>query len=424
MQEYTNDTVRELLVHGVAAAKSKDYPAAYRYLMRLMNFTPPEEALLEAWYWLSVVSPTPKEQRDWAEQLLANKPTDVRGRRRLAVLDGKLKDEEIIDPDRLTRRGTAAGDGLERFTCPQCGGRMSFAPDGQSLTCDYCEGRNSVQNTTQAGEQDFMLAMAAPKGHLAPLNELPAVCQGCGAEFILPAGDLSISCPHCNSAYVVRSSESREIIAPTAVVPFEISEDEAKRALLAWFKSSGFEALPPVRPALGLYLPVWEFSIGGTITWRYEVMQEDKRPVKIENEDPILYTSVKVAAVKRLSAPAREELESMEMDSRRAFNRSYLASWPAETYDLPVGDASLTARQRVLESEKGGNGARLSRAMNEVQYSSANMLVEAYQLILAPLWLTAYTLEGRIYEVAINGQNGRVRAQKPLGGFLGWLAGE
>src|SRR5215216_2042344 len=122
-------------------------------------------------------------------------------RRSLALLDGRLKADEIINPDKLS----SAPEGIrsanaERFMCPNCGGWMSFAPDGQSLLCEYCS-RNQTF-TAQPGtaqEKDFIVAMATARGHGKPLNEQVFLCQGCGSQFILPPNQISSTCTYCGS---------------------------------------------------------------------------------------------------------------------------------------------------------------------------------------------------------------------------------
>ena len=54
---------------------------------------------MEACYWLSEVSDDPTEKRSLLEEILANNFGDARARRKLAILDGKIKPEEIVDPD-------------------------------------------------------------------------------------------------------------------------------------------------------------------------------------------------------------------------------------------------------------------------------------------------------------------------------------
>src|SRR5512138_2212746 len=133
------DYGRELLKGGIIDAKAGNRESARRYFDRAVYISNDHEVLAEAWFWMSQVIDDPIEKHKALENCLANDLQHARARRALAILDGKLKADEIIDPDHLP----AAPESLQathadRFMCPKCGGRMSFAPDGQSLLCEYC----------------------------------------------------------------------------------------------------------------------------------------------------------------------------------------------------------------------------------------------------------------------------------------------
>ena len=185
----TSSATYDLLIRGRAAAKAGEKAEARRYLERLFHLDPPTDERLEALYWLSEVSDDPKEQRDCLEEILANNLGDARARRKLAILDGKLRSEEIVDPDRAAPQAPS-GDpkdvSARAFTCPTCGGRMTYAPDGQSLVCEYCAGRERIATAGQSSEEDFLIAMVTAKAHHRPVSMQALICSGCGAAFVLP----------------------------------------------------------------------------------------------------------------------------------------------------------------------------------------------------------------------------------------------
>jgi hypothetical protein len=57
-----------------------------------------------------------------------------------------------------------------------------------------------------------------------------------------------------------------------------------------------------------------------------------------------------------------------------------------------------------------------------MRFSSANITIISYKLILLPVWLARYRYDGNAYTLAVNGQNGRLLAQRvPSTGLLGDL---
>jgi hypothetical protein len=186
-----SDSARDLLVRGIAAAKAGEKWEARRYLEWALRMEADAQQELEALYWLSEISTDPSEKRNLLEKILLSAPNNARARRKFALLTGALKADEVVDPDRMERPTgeTREVDDPRRFICPQCGGRMTFAPDGQSLTCEFCDSQQNIKSTSPGGnhyvERDFVLALATARGHLHPVNARTFHCEGCGVEFQL-----------------------------------------------------------------------------------------------------------------------------------------------------------------------------------------------------------------------------------------------
>ena len=419
-------STRDLFIRGMLAAKARETADARRYLEWVLRLDPPLDTRVDALYWLAQVAETPAERRRLLEDALAYAPSDMRCRRALAVVRGELNPSEIIDPDRLSppqsgppqppRHATT-----DRFTCPQCGGRMTFAPDGQSLTCEYCEARQSAQAGSTQGDaaaaENFLIAMATRQGHIHPVTRQTFNCRGCGIDFILSPQQLSITCPYCGSAYAVRSGQSRELIDPHLILTFTVEENQAEQAFRAWLETQNLPAaakatLQLERPA-AIYLPAWSFEMAGQVPWSCLVEERRDHWVTETGSEIVYHASVLVPASPRLSPECAEELRAFDLKQAVPFNEPYLANWPAETYQVSVGDASLEARRWTYEFEKQSVRQRMLRRVRDLTFNSLGITVEAFQLVLLPLWLTHYRLGETRFEAAVNGRSAAVRGQRP-----------
>jgi tetratricopeptide (TPR) repeat protein len=119
---------KELLRSGIIDAKTGNRESARRYLDRAIYISNDHDVLAEAWFWMSEVLDDKQEKRKALENCLAHDLRHARARRSLAILDGKLKANEIINPDKLP----LASEGLhaanaERYMCPKCGERKGFS---------------------------------------------------------------------------------------------------------------------------------------------------------------------------------------------------------------------------------------------------------------------------------------------------------
>src|SRR5436305_9669065 len=93
-----SDEARDLLVYGVSAAIADDRDEARFYLEWVLRIDADIEQETQAWYYLSRITGDPVEKRKCLENVLAADPTYGEARRDLAILEGRLKPEDIIDP--------------------------------------------------------------------------------------------------------------------------------------------------------------------------------------------------------------------------------------------------------------------------------------------------------------------------------------
>jgi hypothetical protein len=419
MEDYS----KELLRSGIIEAKTGNRETARRYLDRAIYMTSSHDVLAEAWFWMSEVTDAAVEKRKALENCLSHDLRHARARRSLAILDGKLKADEVIDPNKLP----AAPEGLrqadaQRFMCPKCGGRMAFAPDGQTLVCDYCS-RNQVvgANTKEADEKDFIIAMATSRGHGKPLQEQVFHCTGCGAEFIMPPKQISASCVYCDSPYVVSLEKTKDLLAPDGIIPHVFDQKHATKLLVDWVEGNSIKPEKKVELPRGLYLPLWTFDIGGVIDYTGEMVEyEDqmfakrgqKKVVRITDQYPIMVDDLPLPASRKLSAVFLKLINAFDMKTIKPYDPRFLANWPAEIYDVPMADASLDARSQAYARYKEKLPYLLS-GMNLVHTSSENLVVESFKLNLLPVWMTELPFDGREHLVLINGQNEFVASDVP-----------
>lgn len=419
-----SESTRDLLIRGIAAAKAGDKDEARFFLEWVLRMNPTPEQERDALFYLSEVADDPAAKRGYLEDILARNPYDPAARRSLAILDGRLKPEDIVDPDRLPRAdATPQTAQARRFTCAKCGARMAFAPDG-SLRCAFCGSRAPVEaaRPADAGERDLLLTLATAQGHARPVAQQVVHCAGCGAEFALPPEALSCACPFCGSALAVQRQEARELIPPDSVIPFVISRDDARACLQQWLRAEGLDGM--VEPPVGFYLPVWAFHAAGEVTWRGEVRQRGQAKRVVSGRHSAMQF-VMVPAARRLPADLSAVVDTFRTEDAAAYDPRYLADWPAETYEIPVSDASLEARRIVLARLRHEivNLSEEGFQPESVVVSPLGLAVESFRLVLVPVWLAHFICDGERFAAAVNGQTGEVLAQRPLRGIARWLKG-
>jgi hypothetical protein len=428
------DYSKDLLRAGIIELKAGNRQSARRYFDRCVYMSNDHDVMAEAWYWLSQTIDGTQEKRQALENCLANDLHHARARRALAVLDGRLNPDEIIDPNAPIPPAGLEEAHAQQFTCAKCGGRMVYSPDGRSLVCEYCRRHERVNPASSSiSENDFVLTMATRRGHSRPLREQVRRCQGCSAEFIRPAAEVSFNCPYCDSSNVLAVDPSGDVLAPDGLLPHVFEQRRAHDMLEAWLQAEQV-TLPASTPSpRGLYLPVWTFTLGGGIDYTGETTADvndalrgrPQRAVQVHDQYPVMLT-LTVAASRRPSAPFVRLIPGFDLGAVKPYDARYLADWPAELYDVPMAEASLEARSQAYIALQRDLPTRLE-PIRVLSTSSANLIIESFRLDLLPVWICEVPVDGHARLVLINGQNGAVAGEglKPppeaKGGALAWL---
>ena len=414
------DRARQLLMQGMSSAEAGNVIAARRYL-KLVLETRCVEFVARAHYQLAALAETPEEKRRHLEYALGTDPTNAQARRELAIMDGRLKREDIVDADALSpaREETPGTAAAHKFACPQCGATVNFDANQKRLACGYCGHRltilSALKRDTPLVEQDFVVALARESGHQLPPELHTFQCQGCQAA-ILVSHTLSGDCPYCGSSHVIEIPE-RAFIPPQAILPFEVPELRARETFNKWVNKKVPGQVKLTRPK-GVYLPAWTFELTGEIAWHGTVNtggnNSQKRPVS--GVHGILPGNVVVPATHTLPYALAPAFHKFLLNELVPYDPAYLVNWRTALYEVTVSDASLVARRASIQ--EGQRVARIrAEAMhgqiNDFKSQAKNLTVLSFKSILLPMWISTYRHQGQTYTVTINGQLGRPLGEKP-----------
>jgi hypothetical protein len=434
--EYDNDLLKE----GLQRYRAKEFDSARSFFERALDNADDQQTKAQANYYLSKLTGDPARKRKYLEETLAIDMTYVEARRDLAILDGKLRARDIVDPNSPPTPATGTKDvKASRFTCPKCGGRMVYSPDGVSLVCESCRRKEGLQTGAESVEQDFIIAMATGLGQRKPVSMVTFQCQGCGARFILAPQEISATCAYCGSVHVVATGERRDLLEPDAIIPMAFDQKQATDYLVNWVKRFGLRPKNKVDKPHGLYLPVWVFDILGNVPWKGTQLQyPDQRSGEeallrlvvmgtqaasmepVSGEYPVQYSNVCVTAMHKLNDLLVKMLRGYDFSSAPAYDAHYLAGWPAEIYEISMADASLDARKIAVEQIRRNIKSSLPK-VHDLSFSASNILVSGFRLVLVPVWVTKLTLHYQTGLVVINGVTGMVYTELTESGLAGWL---
>ena len=415
MQSHT----RDLFVRGKAAAMAGEKEEARRYFDRLLTLDPPLQEKIDSYYWLSQIEDDPEKALDYVKEILVLDASEPRARRLLAQANGELKKEEIINPDQLDKKELFTEESQAiRFVCSRCGGQLKYDPELESVVCTYCNviTESKTQLTTsgnQVPENNFIATLATAKGHMQPVKVNVVECEGCGTALLISPGSMSDHCPYCASKYVVDMQTEKEVIIPNGIIPFQVPLKKAQYSATEWmYDFVDMDHVDVINPMLGIYIPGWTFDVLGTLPWEAEVENDDLFVLQ-EGIHAVNYNDYLIPGIVKTPSPMYAALRDFDLIDLKPFSEKYLIDYPAEIYQFPLADASLNVRQEILSAARDEIERENSHRIQNLRIQSTGMYIDAYRLVLLPIWMSQYTIKERQYRIIINGQTGGVYGDHP-----------
>ena len=334
-----------------------------------------------------------------------------------------------------------------RWPCAQCGADLRYAPGQTELICGHCGHVQNIPATaprTKAralGEHDLAQGLADDLPDAATEDVRSTSCPNCGAVVEFQGANHATECPFCATPVVVDTGSHRHI-KPQALVPFVLTEAEARSALIGWLGSLWFapsgllEYTRKGRAMAGMYVPFWTFDADTSSRYSgqrgehyYETRtvtvmvngKSERREEQVQKTHwyPASGTVARqfddVLVMASTSLPERlgNELTPWDLGVLEPYSPDYLAGFQAEGYTVVLADGVTQGRAMmasVIEADVrrdiGGDAQRIDQV--DTRYGD-----ETFKHILLPIWMAAYKYSGKSFRFLVNGQTGEVQGERP-----------
>jgi hypothetical protein len=212
--------------------------------------------------------------------------------------------------------------------------------------------------------------------------------------------------------YVLDTSESKPILAPDQIIPFKINLSRAQAILHAWFIARRIPAKSQAATLQGRYLPVWNFSISGSLPWSIGLIDKDGWGPS-DGQKYISFEGILISATQSLPEQFIDGDLQFDLSKIQQYDQAFLADWPAETYQLALSDASLRARWEAIERVRSMALRESAASIHDLKFNSMDLIITSFDLLLLPLWFAHFVHQGEQYRAYINGQSGALLGEKP-----------
>jgi DNA-directed RNA polymerase subunit RPC12/RpoP len=334
-----------------------------------------------------------------------------------------------------------------RWPCAQCGAQLRYAPGQTHLTCEHCghvqeiaPGRPRAR-ARALQELDLALGLSEDLAASDMVEVRTTSCPNCGAKVEITAATHATECPFCDTPVVLDTGTERHI-KPQALVPFVLSEAEARQAMIKWMGSLWFapgtllEYARKGRTLTGIYVPFWTFDAdsdsrysGERGEYHYETrtvnvrvngrMERREERVRHTRWYPVRggvardFDDMLVMASRSLPERLGNELTPWDLGALTAYTPEFLAGFRAEGYTVPLRDGLAEARDRMSDVIRSDVRRDIGGDEQRIHSVDTDWSNETFKHILLPIWMAAYKYNGKSYRFLVNGQTGEVQGERP-----------
>ena len=288
--------------------------------------------------------------------------------------------------------------------CPNCGAPAKFDIIRQRYMCGYCGGSVGISEALQQKQGFRKLQGGRIRNSVKQFRLFHASCSGCGAEIVFEENEALSGCPFCGRS-LVRTEYLKTTDMPESVIPFAVTEDEAKGLLKKWCSANPGKPearqLPKLTGELkGFYLP-YEM-VRGPVHMTVSRMDSSRTYFcqGFVNDEFVNCSS-------QLDNLLLDGMEPYDLDALTEFDFGYVAGHRVKISD--ISDKELTSRVKEETEEVYTPAVRKVLESKAVELSA-----NVSSAIRLPVLLPVYYLREGDLMAAVNGQTGKVsvRAQK------------
>lgn len=268
-----------------------------------------------------------------------------------------------------------------------------------------------------------------------------SACPSCGAVVAFSGAAHAANCPYCDTPVVVDTGPRRQI-KPQALLPFALTEAQARTALTKWLGSLWFAPNSLLayarkhRAMQGIYTPFWTFDaatssrysgargehyyetrtvtvmVNGRSERRREQVQRTRwypasGRVSRDFDDVITLSST------RLPDKLGDALTPWDLSQLQPYQPEYLAGFLAEGYTIPLADGWQSAKGIMARVIEGDIRADIGGDVQRIDHVDTSYRRETFKHVLLPIWTAAYKYNGKSYRFVVNGQTGEVQGERP-----------
>ncbi|MEZ5009801.1 MAG: hypothetical protein R2753_16755 [Chitinophagales bacterium] len=332
---------------------------------------------------------------------------------------------------------------VEIVNCTKCAAELKFQPGTEHLVCPYCGTQNEITDHTVVIEEiDYESFIRNSLKDEEKLEVVDVKCSACGANTTFPPGVSSMDCPYCSNSLVMEGGNNSTLLKPKAILPFKITEKEAKDHFKKWLKGKWFlpGKLKDVQrlddKIVGIYIPYWTFDsktrtqyrgqrgIHYTDTVRVQQMVNGKmvtttqtviktRWNNVSGNVNVNFDDTLIVACTSLDSKYIDYLEPYDLHNLVPFDEKFLSGFRTEIYQIGVQEGFGLVKVKMGHIIRGHILQDIGGDKQRINSSQTQFDDVSFKHILLPIWVSAFKYNNKVYRFLINGRTGETHGDRP-----------
>lgn len=327
---------------------------------------------------------------------------------------------------------------VRKFPCHKCGADLVWSPGLSRMSCPYCGHVEEIPQTVEAViERPIEEALNAPKDLGWGMERKVFHCTRCGASSTFEAGQAAGACAFCGTPAVVEAPPDQDMVRPEGALPFRIDRKDAVGRFRTWvsslwFRPNDLKSVSAISRMQGVYVPFWIFDALTHSAWAadagyyyYVAVQavqggrtvtRQERRTRWEPASGTLekfFDDLPVIASRGLQRVLSEAIEPFPTNELRPYDKGYLSGFIAEEYGIAIKDALETAHQRMDAAIRSECASRVPGDTHRNLQVRTRYSEVAYKNALLPIWIAAYSYQGKTFQYIVNGATGKATGTAP-----------
>ncbi len=324
----------------------------------------------------------------------------------MAVFQNNFLNSVDTNMDLSDVKAKGLGKGLQmdkspfHVHCKNCGIVAEYDIIKQTYRCKAC---GEITGLTEA-KNDLRVWRKVRLDSRPPVEGMgleKCSCPTCGASMVFQAKEASEKCAFCGSN-VVRAALTDSSQLPDSIIPFKITEDEARNRFMDWAQENkntneGKQVLNCIDQMKQYYLPFR--LVRGPVSG---IVDSAKNLISNQEIQGFSETSA-ISASHKMDNLVLNKIEPYEWTELKPFEYAYIGGVPVMLADDSDNDVAKKMEAEISDDV-------LPDIRKQLSCSSPSLSINFGELLQMNALLPVYFIKSGSFYAVLNGQTGRIAA--------------